>query len=584
VSRVGCVLVHGYSGAPAELAPLAAPLAVAVGPEAVRTVSLPGHGAARFPEFDAAACVSAVKDAAAAFADRELVLVGHSTGGSVALAAAAALPRPPALVVLAATPPRIDGSYAARWARHAGDLGPELDPIVPLVSFVNRLARSEALLPFPLLVLNGEADALVPAAEAELWRRRAAAVRIVRLAGGGHDLFRGPAGAAAADVVVRAARDVLRAEDPHADVAVASAHVPELAQALARWPARALHLRESPAGRALEGRSPELGDLARAEPTLLNLSVTTRCNLACRACARGTVRPAPRDLSVGEFERILDHLPHALRVVLVGLGEPLLHPHVVELVRRGAAAGRRVSLVTNGTLLDAGLARALLDAGLRGLTVSLDAATDEGVRRTRRGASVATVLANLREFLACRERAGLREAVPTSVFTALAADTVSELDRIVDAVAPLGVDALLLSDLNFPENQERSLHRGLSTAAAARLDGTLRQALVRGLPILSIHALEELGVPARFREFLLLRGAAAGARATRHEHCRSPWQSLPVGPDGEATLCDCQPTVRLGNVLREPLSSIWNGDVARTHRRRMRSAEPPPACRGCPRF
>jgi MoaA/NifB/PqqE/SkfB family radical SAM enzyme len=204
------------------------------------------------------------------------------------------------------------------------------------------------------------------------------------------------------------------------------------------------------------------------------------------------------------------------------------------------------------------------------------------VARTRRGADPDRILGNLRAFLEERSRSGRTAGV--SVFTALAADTVGELEAIVEAVAPLGVDALMASDLNFPENAARSLHRGLTPAAGHALDRTLRGSLARGLPIVSVQALEELDVPRRFREFLLLRGAHLAARSGRHLHCRSPWQTLPVDPGGEVTFCDCQPGLRLGNALREPFSAIWDGEAMRSRRRAMRSAEPPEACLACPRF
>jgi radical SAM protein with 4Fe4S-binding SPASM domain len=206
------------------------------------------------------------------------------------------------------------------------------------------------------------------------------------------------------------------------------------------------------------------------------------------------------------------------------------------------------------------------------------------VDRVRRGTHLPTVLEHLRAFLEARARAGLAGRVGVAVFTALAADTAGELAGIADAVAPLGVDALMVTDLNFPGNQSRSLHRALSPEGAAALDGVLRGALVRGLPVLSVHALEELGLPDRFRELLVLRGARLAERSPRHTHCRSPWQALPVAPDGTVTLCDCQPGVRLGNLLREPFSALWNGAAMRAHRRRMASDTPPPACASCPRY
>ena len=576
----GCVLVHGYLGGPDALAPLAQRLEAELGPAVVRGVTLPGHGGGRVPPFDAAAFEGAVRRAAEGV-EGPLVLVGHSTGGAVALAAAAALPRAPALAILAATPPCIDAGYAERWSRHARGAVPDLDAVAELASLVNRVGRTSH--PFSLLVLGGDADDLVPAADAERWRDRGSHVRVARLPGGGHDLFRGPGGAAAVDVAFRAILDALRTDRSPGDPRWTE-RVPGLAAAVARWPATLRHLREGPAGRQLDGRAPDVDDVAWTEPTILDVAITHRCDLVCRACARALRPVAPRDMTPEAFARVLEQLPHAARVVLVGLGEPLLHPRVVDLVRHAADIGRDVSLVTNGMRLAPALGAALLGAGLRGLTVSIDAVSPEGVARARRGSKIETVLGNLRGFVEERRRAGREREVRVAVFTALAADGAGELQGIVDAIAPLGVDGLMATDLNFPENAPRSLHRGLGADAAAGLDRTLRAAVARGLPILSVHALEELAIPERFREFLLLRSADVAARSTRHAHCRSPWQSLPVGPDGEATLCDCQPAVRLGNVLADPLSAVWNGEIVRAHRRRMRSADPPPACLACPRF
>ncbi|MFF1797191.1 cytosylglucuronate decarboxylase, partial [Kitasatospora sp. NPDC058263] len=65
-------------------------------------------------------------------------------------------------------------------------------------------------------------------------------------------------------------------------------------------------------------------------------------------------------------------------------GEPLMHPHVVELVRSGAAAGMRMSLITNGSLLPR-MAAPLAAAGLAQVIVSLDGssgATHDVYRRS----------------------------------------------------------------------------------------------------------------------------------------------------------------------------------------------------------
>ena len=132
----------------------------------------------------------------------------------------------------------------------------------------------------------------------------------------------------------------------------------------------------------------------------LRISLTDRCNLRCAYCMpREQYTWLPREdlLSFDEIERVV-RLLASLGVAHVRLtgGEPLLRPSLAELVQRlGAIDGiRSVSLTTNGVLLRES-AVALRQAGLAGLTVSLDTLrADRFLALTRRD-ELASVLAGL---------------------------------------------------------------------------------------------------------------------------------------------------------------------------------------------
>ena len=109
----------------------------------------------------------------------------------------------------------------------------------------------------------------------------------------------------------------------------------------------------------------------------LRISVTDRCNLRCVYClpANG-VRWVPRD-AVLRFEEICEIVRVGAQlgishVRLTG-GEPLVREGIVELVRMLSAVPRLddLCLTTNGVLLGR-QARALADAGLRRVNISLD--------------------------------------------------------------------------------------------------------------------------------------------------------------------------------------------------------------------
>jgi len=594
---IGIILVHGYLGAPGDLAPLAVCLAQHHGADAVASLCLPGHGGGATPAFDEAAFLAAL----AAAIDRQrargrrLVLVGHSTGGSLLLAEIARrLAADPAslsdllLLVLCATPPRIDPGYAERWGAHTGDRALELDDVGAFVSLVNRLARRAPLaVPAPVLIVHGDADELVPVTDAEQWRggRLVTAQRYVRVAGGKHPLFTGEGAAVAIDAIRRAIDDARLRVNTAVPRALFD-RVPGLEPFCTAWPDSRRHVENSPAGLQAVGRVFEPGARAESEPTLANIEITTRCTLGCAACARTQLKLQSRFMSRENFRRVLAQLPHAFRIVLVGLGEPLLHPEAIDFIRLAVAEGRRVGLVTNAMTLDAEMARALCASGLASITFSLDAVDQATAERVRLGSDMRRISANIRALIEERRRQGAK--LGTSVFTALSIDTLSEFEAIVDFVADHEIDALMVTDLNFPSNQPRSVHRAFTPEHAHDFSTLLRRALKRAvarqLPVLSVWGLEEFALDARYMDYLLLRGEQLAHRSQRRANCLSPWQTIPVNVEGNLSLCDCQPGAVIGNIHRMPLSDWWNGPAMLEQRRRMLGDNPPEACLVCPRF
>jgi MoaA/NifB/PqqE/SkfB family radical SAM enzyme len=128
---------------------------------------------------------------------------------------------------------------------------------------------------------------------------------------------------------------------------------------------------------------------------------TNRCNLSCVTCIRHSWDEPLGEMNAEVFSRIiasLRALPSQPGVFIGGLGEPLSHPHIVDMVRELKSAGSSVELITNGTLLTRNLSEQLIDAGLDMLWVSLDGATPESYADVRLGAALPEVIANLKEF------------------------------------------------------------------------------------------------------------------------------------------------------------------------------------------
>jgi len=102
------------------------------------------------------------------------------------------------------------------------------------------------------------------------------------------------------------------------------------------------------------------------------LEISNVCNLSCRFCP-GTKRAA-RVMSEEEFSALLPKLrPWTDYLYFHLMGEPLCHPHLETFLKLAGAAGFKVILTTNGTLLQKQQDILLNAAGLHKVNISLHA-------------------------------------------------------------------------------------------------------------------------------------------------------------------------------------------------------------------
>ena len=86
------------------------------------------------------------------------------------------------------------------------------------------------------------------------------------------------------------------------------------------------------------------------------IELTTRCPLLCKMCIRSERDDWQfQDMPVENFKKILPYLKEVETVVLEGWGESLLHPHLIECVKRVKQEGAEVGFVTSGKGSDQGV-------------------------------------------------------------------------------------------------------------------------------------------------------------------------------------------------------------------------------------
>src|SRR5438128_9532248 len=121
-----------------------------------------------------------------------------------------------------------------------------------------------------------------------------------------------------------------------------------------------------------------------ALPRSLYLETTNRCDSKCQTCIRTfqTLEP-PADLTLERVQAIVAQFPVLDRVVLHGIGEPLLNPQIFDIVAYLKTRVATVLFNSDAIGLTPARAARLLESGLDEYRVSMDAATRETYRRLR---------------------------------------------------------------------------------------------------------------------------------------------------------------------------------------------------------
>lgn len=158
-------------------------------------------------------------------------------------------------------------------------------------------------------------------------------------------------------------------------------------------------------------RTPLETVLPLATPYSVEIDVCSVCNFSCNYCFQGdkaelraSAVPLGR-MDFALFEKILEDLksfPQKVKKIrLFEFGEPLLHPHLPEMIRAiwKADVAEYVEITTNGSLLHPDLNLALVEAGVSRINVSVNGVTEEKYREiSRLPVKLDQFVANLRHL------------------------------------------------------------------------------------------------------------------------------------------------------------------------------------------
>ncbi len=319
-------------------------------------------------------------------------------------------------------------------------------------------------------------------------------------------------------------------------------------------------------------------------PRSIYIEPTSRCNELCQQCPRTLLsREEDRDLTFENFQYIIEQFPILDRVVLHGLGEPLLNKDLPRMVRYLKDRGTYVLFNSNGILLNEKRGMALIEAGLDEYRLSMDGASRETYKHVRGVDAFDKIWRNVRAFLAMQKAQNASKPALSLWFTAMR-ENLHELPQLVQVAAEAGIREVYMQRLVYFEE-------GLAQS---------KQSLFRR------STEEELAIVRRSEELCKEYGISfnAAGSATPLESllrdfgerpwsgCRRPYSLTYITSSGNVLSCCFAPfghkSAReyheervLGNIFQQPMQTIWNGERYGAFRRAFESDHPARHCAQC---
>lgn len=296
-------------------------------------------------------------------------------------------------------------------------------------------------------------------------------------------------------------------------------------------------------------------------PLTINWALNNSCNFSCRHCYSRVEEHDELDGSVLRdcFEKVARL---GVMAVNFGGGEPLLRRDLMDLAAHAAGLKMRVSMNSNGYLLDRDMAHKLKQAGVTSVGISLDS-HDSKIHDQFRGVTGSHERALA--ALGYLNEAGIK----TSLSTVICTINQHALDELIAIALQHGVSRLNLH--NFKCAGHGLANRDELDLSPAEWQAFYRRALVAKQKFSGLElsfddpVIASLGLPT---ESTLVKGSVCGKL------------SLAIKSNGDITPCGFIPVV-IGNIVKDDLGEIWRNAPLLL---KMRHKEPSGKCGSCDHY
>ena len=299
---------------------------------------------------------------------------------------------------------------------------------------------------------------------------------------------------------------------------------------------------------------------ARERRPITVWNITRTCNLRCVHCySDSNAQQYPGELTWEQMEQVVEDLAaYQVPSLLFSGGEPMIHPRFFDLVDQATAAGLKLTISTNGTLITPDKAALLKAANVAYVGISLDGIGPIHDQFRRKEGAFDAAVRGFKNCHAAQQKTGLR--------LTLTRHNVENIEQILDFIEDQEIQRVCFyhlvpagrgSELQVlaPAEARRAIDTMLARVEAWHQQGVERELLTVTQPADGAYLLVRMANenhPNLAEAQRLLAWNGGGANSSGRGIANIDTQGF-VHPD------QFWQDVMLGNVKQMPFSQIWDG-------------------------
>lgn len=305
--------------------------------------------------------------------------------------------------------------------------------------------------------------------------------------------------------------------------------------------------------------------VVRNKPVVAQIEPNSTCNLKCEMCIRERIGVPIGTMSLEDFKKILEKLDCLFKIHLSGQGEPFLNKDFFRMVEHANKRGILVNTNTNATLLDEKTIENICNVSIGEIGISMESPKKEMYEKIRKGAKFEKVIGNIKNLT--RKIKERNKKTIISLAVTILKENVEDIPKFVRLAENVGIKKIVFQTMQNKEDYVSKYSENTKKHGVVDLAEKIREKIQEAKKMIG-----ESGITIIYDE---------GKSSTG---CVWPWRSTYISWNGNVTACckilDYKNPV-FGNMLKEDLWKVWNGEQYQKFRKLLRERKAPVPCRGC---